>query len=65
MFSEEEKASIVEEGVIQGKTIATLADGTPCTIESVSLNMQVIEKLNESQYACKVLGVLETDPDDP
>jgi len=56
---------MVEEGVMMGRTLVTLADGTPCTVESVSLNIQVLEKLNESPYACKVLGVLETDPDDP
>lgn len=33
--------------------------------ELVRLNMQVIEKINESPYICKILGVLETDPNDP
>jgi hypothetical protein len=27
--------------------------------------MQVIEKMNESAYACKIVGILETDPNDP
>lgn len=34
-------------------------------ISNVALKMQLIEKFNESAHACKVLGVLETDPLDP
>lgn len=45
--------------------LASLPDGTACTVENVTLSMQLLEKLNESPYACKVIAVLETDPDDP
>ena len=34
-------------------------------ISNVTLKIQLIEKFNESAHACKVLGVLETDPLDP
>lgn len=34
-------------------------------IQKVNLKLTLIEKFNESPYACKVIGVLETDPDDP
>ena len=29
------------------------------------MSMQLIEKLNDSPYTCKVVAVLETDPNDP
>lgn len=45
--------------------MGSLADQTVVYIEQVSLNMQLIEKMNESNCICKVLGVLETDPNDP
>ena len=48
-----------------GKMLASLADGTACTVETITLNMQLLEKLNESPYTCKVVAVLETDPNDP
>ena len=65
VLSDDEKAQIVHEGVLAGRTLATLADGTPCTIEELTMNLQLIEKLNDSLYTCKVVAVLETDPDDP
>ena len=33
-------------------------------IQKVSLKLPLIEKFNESDYACKIIGVLETDPED-
>ena len=48
-----------------GFTLAALADDSSCLIVDVTLNMQVIEKMNESPYACKVIAVLETSPEDP
>ena len=48
-----------------GLEIAQLADGSEVTIATVNLNLQVLEKLNESEYSCKVIGVVEVSPDDP
>lgn len=42
-----------------------MTDETVVYIENLSMNMQLIEKMNESNYICKVLGVIETDPNDP
>ena len=56
---------MVEEGVFQGRMLATMPDGTACTVENVTLSMQLLEKLNDSPYTCKVVAVLETDPNDP
>ena len=55
----------MHEGVVAGRTLASLADGTACTVEDITMNMQMLEKLNDSPYTCKVVAVLETDPDDP
>lgn len=50
----------------RGLNMSFLPDGeTVIYTEHVRLNMQVIEKINESPYICKILGVLETDPNDP
>ena len=45
--------------------LASLPDGTACTVEKVTLSMQLLEKLNDSPYTCKVAAVLETDPNNP
>ena len=65
MLTEEEKSQIVHEGVVAGRTLASLADGTASTVEDITMNIQMLEKLNDSPYTCKVVAVLETDPNDP
>ena len=49
-------------------TIASIGDaetGIPCYIEEVSMSFALIEKLNNSPYACKIIAVLEVDQFDP
>lgn len=50
----------------RGKNGLMLAklDGKVVYIEDVSMNLQVLEKFNESNYVCKVVAVLETSKED-
>jgi len=40
-------------------------EGPYCYLQKVSMKLQFLEKFNESPFACKVIAVLETSPDDP
>ena len=42
-----------------------MADGTSVFIQNVSLDLQLIEKLNENQSTARIVAVLETDPANP
>lgn len=39
VLSEDEKSQIIHEGVVAGRTLASLADGTACTVEDITMNM--------------------------
>ena len=50
----------------QGLTMAQKHDdGTIVFIQNVNIKLQILEKLNESPYACRVVGIMETSADDP
>ena len=47
-----------------GHMLAKL-DGKIVYIEEIEMNLQVLEKFNESPYVCKVVACLETSRTDP
>ena len=68
VFSAEEKGEINIVGKSdEGLTLAIQGDNEDdCVyVEEVRMKLQLLEKFNQSPFACKVIGILETDPNDP
>lgn len=66
VYSADEVAAIEIIGKnARGLTMGNLPGERGVFVEKVALNLQLIEKLNESPYTCKIIAVLETSPEDP